>query len=101
MSSYLEKQINFLKFDKRLLEINFKNGSITRNEYKKHLETLEDDVDRAEKLGLKSDQENKSQQKSMDNLSDSDPMDNTETEPETTEPDSPSSISNDPFGSGY
>ena len=40
--SYLQKQMDALKFDKRLLEMNRKKGVITEDEYQKHLKSLED-----------------------------------------------------------
>ncbi len=93
--SYLEEQMNLLKFDKRLLEINFKNGSLSEDEYKKHLETLEDNGDKAEGLSLGSDRK-KDQEESVNDSSDLTDDENKEgTEPTT------SSINSDPFGSGY
>ena len=50
--SYLQKQMNFLRFDKRLLEINLKSGNITQSEYDQHIQALPDDEANAEKLEL-------------------------------------------------
>ena len=98
MSSYLEEQMGLLKFDKRLLEINFKNGSLSEEEYKKYLESLEDDVDKAEELGFHSDNKSQGQEgESLDQPSDS--MD--DTNKENSEPDADISPDNDYFGSGY
>ena len=51
--AYLQEQMDILKFDKRLLEINLKNGSLTENEYKTHLSQLNDVESQSEKLVLK------------------------------------------------
>ncbi len=102
MSSYLEQQMNLLKFDKRLLEINFKNGQVSQDEYKKHLETLEDDEDKAEKLGFQKDMEAQNEQESMDDgLSDSVKTGEAEEKREEGVDSSHSSPIDDPFGSGY
>lgn len=53
--SYLRKQMNFLRFDKRLLELNLKTGTITQQEYDQHIQSLQDMEGRSEKLRLSSD----------------------------------------------
>ena len=50
--AYLQEQMEILKFDKRLLEINLKNGSITNEQYKQFLSQLEDVESRSEKINL-------------------------------------------------
>lgn len=92
--SYLQQQMQYLKFDKRLLEINLKNGSITEEEYKQHLSTLNDDVENSEKLNLDGD----STDAGLDTMNgESHPV---EAPVETAEqPVMPTNT--DPFGSGY
>ena len=50
--AYLQEQMEILKFDKRLLEINLKNGSITNEQYKQFLSQLEDVESQSEKINL-------------------------------------------------
>ena len=50
--SYLQNQMNVLKFDKRLLEMNLKNGTISESEYNQHLSALADVEKNATKLDL-------------------------------------------------
>lgn len=88
--SYLREQMQYLKFDKRLLEINLKNGSITEEEYKQHLAGLNDDVANSEKVNLDSGN-TEAVNESMNG--DSHPADT------TTQPTTPAN--SDPFGSGY
>jgi exopolyphosphatase/pppGpp-phosphohydrolase len=45
--SQLFDQLKKLKYDKRLLTLNMKTGGITKDEYEKHLQSLEDCADRA------------------------------------------------------
>ena len=51
---YLQDQIKNLKLDKRMLEINFRNGSLSHEEYQKHLKNLPDMKDSCEALNLDS-----------------------------------------------
>ena len=53
--SYLQKQMDLLRFDKRLLEINLKNGSLTQDEYNQYLTQLSDLENNAEKIELSED----------------------------------------------
>ena len=53
--SYLQKQMNLLRYDKRLLEINISKGNITQTEYDQHISELPDDTANTEKLVLESD----------------------------------------------
>ncbi len=78
----------------------FKMGlSLSEDEYKKYLETLGDDADKAEELGVQSDNESQDQkEESVDHPSDS--MDDTDKEG-LEEPHQSSSINSDSFGSGY
>ncbi|MCB0378192.1 MAG: hypothetical protein KDD33_06845 [Bdellovibrionales bacterium] len=48
--AYLQEQIKILKFDKRLLESNFRSGHISQEEYKQHLASLRDVTDNAGKI---------------------------------------------------
>lgn len=50
--SYLQKQMNFLRFDKRLLEINLKSGNMTKEEYAQHIQNLPDDTNKSETIDL-------------------------------------------------
>ncbi|NQZ19670.1 MAG: hypothetical protein HRT44_10500 [Bdellovibrionales bacterium] len=50
--AYLQEQMEILKLDKRLLEINLKNGSLTEEAYKAHLAQLADLEAQSEKLVL-------------------------------------------------
>ncbi len=81
-----QKQTYFSKFDKRLLEINLKNGFLTEADYQKHLAELRDDTDRAEKLDLNASTDNDFPVKSPS-------LQAQEVVPTKT--------NNDPFGSGY
>ena len=53
--SYLEQQMKFLKFDKRLMDIYLKDGSLTEQEYKEYLTTLDDCSHKSESWSLGSD----------------------------------------------
>ena len=64
--SYLQEQMKLLKFDKRLIEINFKNGSVNQETYKKYLENLEDQADKVEKLNLEEKPESMEDNQSLD-----------------------------------
>ena len=87
--SYLQKQMNFLRFDKRLLEINLKRGNITREEYDQHIQNLPDDEANSEKLELGKDEA----ESSLDTMNGgSHPADNEATQIPTN---------TDPFGSGF
>lgn len=50
--AYLQEQMKILKFDKRMLEINLKNGSLTEADYKSYLSQLRDMEANSEKLVL-------------------------------------------------
>ncbi len=87
--SYLQKQMNVLKFDKRLLEMNYKNGNLTEEEYKQHLSTLKDDVANSESIEISNDND------SPDSL-------NGGHHPVEAPKESPAMpTNNDPFGSGF
>lgn len=88
--SYLQNQMNILKFDKRLLEINLKNGTITEDEYQQFLSNLKDDNANAIKLDLATEAEN--QKDAMNG--ESHPADQSQ---EST----PMPTNTDPFGSGF
>ena len=90
--SYLQQQMNFLRFDKRLLEINLKKGTITEEEYQNHISNLQDDVDNSEKLDLASEAETEANKSSMNG--DSHPA-------EPVADATPAPTNNDPFGSGF
>lgn len=84
--SYLQQQMNVLKFDKRLLEINLKSGTITEADYTNHLAKLTDVQNNSEQINLESDKSVQDPEKTMNG--------NT---PGESQP-----IANiDPFGSGY
>ena len=85
--SYLQQQMNFLKYDKRLLEMNLKNGTVTAEEYTTHIEQLKDDAANAEQVKFESEKETPVQE-SM----------NGESHPADTQNFTPNT---DPFGSGY
>lgn len=92
--SYLRKQMQYLKFDRRLLEINMKSGTITEEEYKNHLSQLENDEAKSETINLEG-----------DSAPSEDPS--TEVQAPSTEVTPPSPVApvtptnSDPFGSGY
>lgn len=50
--SRLHKAMQDLKFDKRMFEWNLRNGHITKEELKKHLEQLPDDANKVDLLRL-------------------------------------------------
>lgn len=85
--SYLEQQMNLLKYDKRLLEINLKSGAITRAEFDQHIKSLKDEVDRSERMTLEGDND------------DFGTAMNGHNHPSSTLKKTPTN--NDPFGSGY
>lgn len=87
--SYLQRQMNALKFDKRLLELNIKSGTITMDEFNTHLTQLPDAQANAEQLDLASDNDSFSN----DMNGGSHPAES----PATTQP----PRSTDPFGSGF
>ncbi|MEM7645533.1 MAG: hypothetical protein AAF203_01375 [Pseudomonadota bacterium] len=84
--SYLQQQMNTLKYDKRLLEMNIKKKNLTADEYKSHLDQLPDDAANAEKLQLESETEAPAAQETMNG--DSHPAQGTP-------------FNTDPFGSGF
>lgn len=51
----LDKAMKNLKFDKRMTEKNLNNGSITKDELKKHLDSLPDMKDKVETVNLSDD----------------------------------------------
>jgi hypothetical protein len=53
--STLSKAMKDLKFDKRLTEINLANGQLTKDELKKHLESLPDLAAKIEVVNLSDD----------------------------------------------
>ncbi|MCB0341360.1 MAG: hypothetical protein H6626_07070 [Pseudobdellovibrionaceae bacterium] len=48
----LRKHLDKLKFDKRLIAFNVRQGHITDGDYKKHKESLTDLSDRVEKMAI-------------------------------------------------
>lgn len=84
--AYLQEQMKILKYDKRLLEINLKSGSITQDEYNKYLAQLSDMQNASEKLVL--------DESNHDDFNGSGPS-QAEPKPSMTPP------SSDPFGSGF
>ena len=89
--SYLQNQMNVLKFDKRLLEINFKSGAITEDEYKQHLAALSDDEANAMALDLASEAEEAAKESMNGSSPAGDGMGEQQSMPTNT----------DPFGSGF
>lgn len=85
--SYLEQQMNLLKFDKRLLEINLKSGAITKAEFEQHIKTLKDEADRSERMTLEGDNDDFGPSMSG----------HRSVAPAPAKP----TTNNDPFGSGY
>jgi hypothetical protein len=86
--SYLQKQMNQMKYDKRLLEINLKQGNITREEYDQYVENLADSAGNSMKLELSPETE------------DSRSYMNGDSHPASPKP--PTMPTNsDPFGSGF
>ncbi len=90
--SYLQQQMNFLKFDKRLLEINLKSGAITQQEYDQHIQNLSDVENNSMKLDLATEAEEASQSMNGDSHPAS-------TEAEAAPATMPTNT--DPFGSGF
>lgn len=88
--SYLQQQMNFLKFDKRLLEINLKNGTITQAEYDQHIQSLADDEANSMKVDLGGDSND-----AADSMNGGSHPADTATEAPTMP------TNNDPFGSGF
>lgn len=52
----LNKAIESLKFDKRLIELNLKLGRVTREEAEKYIESLPDLQAQCEKLDIEKDE---------------------------------------------
>lgn len=48
----LDKSLQAMKFDTRLMDLNLRSGTITKEEIKKHMEQLPDLSDKCEKLNL-------------------------------------------------
>jgi hypothetical protein len=90
--SYLQKQMDLLRFDKRLLEINMKNGSLTQDQYNQYLSQLSDLENNAEKIELveESDSSNESMNGESHPASSNEEQASAGTPPNT-----------DPFGSGF
>ena len=89
--SYLQQQMEILKFDKRMLEINLKTGAITQAQYDQHIQNLKDDVENSETVNLE-----RESQAPSDSLN-GQPQGGTN--PEGTPFSAPTNT--DPFGSGY
>jgi len=51
----LDKAMKNMKFDSRMLEINLRTGTLTKEEIKKYLEQLPDSGSNCEKLDLEED----------------------------------------------
>lgn len=92
--SYLQEQMKVLKFDKRLLEMNFKKGTINQDDYKNHINQLPDDVNNAEALSLDSDSDKQEEAAAT-------PTEETAGATDMHGAPSVSSTNTDPFGSGY
>lgn len=94
--SYLRKQMQYLKFDKRLLEINMKSGTITAEDYQNHLGQLEDVEAKSESIDLEGENNNDSENSNTEESA-------ATTTPDPTEPVAPTinPAHSDPFGSGY
>lgn len=86
--AYLQEQMKLLKYDKRLLEINQKNGSLTDSDYNSYLGQLKDLTSQSEKLVL--DDSNSESRDKMDSYGAKE-----QAMPQTPPP------SSDPFGSGF
>ena len=89
--SYLQNQMNVLKFDKRLLEINLKNGTITGDEYQQHLSGLKDNEANATQLDLAAEAD----EAKKESMNGSQSAVETQSEPQSMP------TNNDPFGSGF
>jgi hypothetical protein len=48
----LDKSLQAMKFDTRLVDINLRSGALTKEDLKKHIEQLPDLTDKCEKLNL-------------------------------------------------
>ncbi len=88
--SYLQNQMNALRYDKRLLEINLKNGTITQQQYDQFIIDLKDDTANATQLDLAAEAEES--REAMNGR-------NHPAEPVVEQPVAPTN--NDPFGSGF
>lgn len=104
--SYLRNQMGLLKFDKRLLEINLKSGTITEEEYKQHLTALADDEANSETLKLDADKVQEVKEETMNG--DHHPAQPANNDPfgggigtQSTDTTTGTPTNNDPFGSGY
>lgn len=92
--SYLQKQMDFLRFDRRLLEINLKNGTLSQTEYDQYLEKLSDSAGNAEKLELNDD----SSDAALDSLNGGA---QSAAQPVQQETAATTPTNTDPFGSGF
>ncbi len=88
--SYLQNQMNALRFDKRLLEMNLKSGIITREEYDQFVTDLKDDKANATQLDLATEAEESQNAGQNETRSE-----------ELTNQSSPMPTNTDPFGSGF
>lgn len=57
MKNVTNNYVEGLKFDKRLLEINFKNGLLSKEEYQKYLDQLPDRASNATQLTLEDEED--------------------------------------------
>lgn len=51
---YLQKQMELLKFDQRLVNINLKRGNLSRDELQRHLDSISDSEKNATTMSLES-----------------------------------------------
>ena len=94
--AYLQEQMEILKFDKRLLEINLKNGSLSEEDYKAHLAKLADLESQSEKLVLEDSAASSSEPEVPQSpMGETNPMMEEAAQQPITPPNS------DPFGSGF
>lgn len=92
--SYLQNQMNVLKFDKRLLEINLKSGTITQAEYDQHLAALADQEANSQKIDLGAD----SSTDSATNVAEEAP---TQPQVDAVQQQPTMPTNTDPFGAGF
>ena len=98
--AYLQEQMEILRFDKRMLEINLKNGSLTETDYNTHLAKLNDMEAMSEKLVL---DDSSSAATASEPMPEPAPVVNNNPFEATTAEASVSNTptNNDPFGSGF
>ena len=103
--AYLQEQMKILKFDKRLLEINLKNGSLSEADYKQHLEQLANSEDNAEQLVFEDSKledvpaQEAAPMGQLQQPAATNPFEMNGAQPTTTTNTTPTN--NDPFGSGF